>query len=194
MRVDYLKFKKNLEKTGRTYFNIHDLKKFYPSSFSSLKVLLSCWVKKDLIYHLTRGFYSFDITRVNYLQLANELDGTSYLSFEYALYYYNLIAQVPQMITFATHKKHKIIKASHWTFEYTHLKKSLLWGYELKNKIYIASPEKALADLLYLKARGKRMVELDTLEKKKIDKKNFIKILKSFPSYVFIAGEELEIV
>jgi len=199
MKIDYLQFKKKLEKTGRTYFSLYDLKKFYPSGPKSLKVLLSFWTKtfwtkKGLIYHLTRGFYSFDITRTDYLRLANELDKTSYLSFEYALYYYNLIDQVPQVITFASQKRHKVIKASHWIFEYTHLKKELFFGYELKNKIYIASPEKALADLLYLLARGKRKVDLDTLERKKINQKNFCKILNKFPKYVFKKAQEIGLI
>lgn len=194
MKIDYLQFKKSLEKTGRSYFSFYDLRKFYPSNHQSLKVLISHWIKKKFIYHLTRGFYTFDIARVNCLQLANELDKTSYVSLEYALYYYNLIDQVPQLITLATQKRHKIIKANHWTFEYTYLNKNLFFDYELKNKVYIATQEKALADLLYLIARGKRMADLNTLEKKKINQRNLYKILKKFPRYVMVKAKELGII
>lgn len=193
MKIDYLQFRKALERTGKTYFTFYDLKKFYPSAYESLKVLLSLWMKKKLINHLARGFYTFDIIKVDELKLANEFDKTSYLSFEYALYFHNLIDQVPQVITLATKKRHKIIKADRWTFEYTHLKKDLFFGYEFKNKVYVALPEKALADLVYLIARGKRTADLNTLEKRKINQKLLRKILKKFPAYTIEKMKELGI-
>jgi predicted transcriptional regulator of viral defense system len=184
IKTNYLKFKKSLETTGKSYFNQHDLKKFYCYQKNSLKVLLSSWSSKELIHHLGRGYYAFDLTRLDYLALANELDQNSYISFEYALYYYNLTNQVPTVVTLATKNRSRVIKIKNWTFEYTHLKDDLHFDYELRKKIYIATPEKALADLIYLMARGQRIAELDSLEKKKIDQKKLQSILKRFPDYV----------
>ena len=182
-RINYLKFKKSLEQTGKTYFSFYDLKKFYHSDRKSLKTLLSNWVKKDLIQNLGRGFYAFKIAKLDYLRLANEIGNNSYISFEYALYYHNLIDQVPSVITSATKKRSCQIKAANWIFEYVRLKDDLFFGYELKNGVYIAAPEKALADLIYLISRGKRIVELDSLEIKKINQKKLSGILKKFPEY-----------
>ena len=183
MKTNYIQFKISVENTGKTFFTLTDLKKFYSSSQASLQVLLSQWTAKNLIYNLGKNFYSFNLAQVDYLVLANAIDTHSYISFEYALYYYNLINQVPSVITCATQKRSRQIKMSNWVFEYTHLKDDLFFGYELKNKIYIAAPEKALADLIYLIARGKRSVDFLTLEKEKIDQKKLRQILKKFPEY-----------
>jgi len=69
----------------------------------------------------------------------------------------------------------------------------LFFGYDLKNKIYLATPEKALADLLYLLARGKRSVDLESLEKKKINQKKLCEILTKFPKYTIKKAMELGI-
>ncbi|MFH1838193.1 MAG: hypothetical protein ABH808_01705 [Candidatus Kuenenbacteria bacterium] len=113
--------------------------------------------------------------KINYIQFKK--------AFEYALYYYNLIDQVPSVITSASKTRSKTTTTANWIFEYAKLKKNLFFGYELKDGIYIASPEKALADLMYLMSRGKRMVELDSLEIKKINIKKLKNILKKFPKY-----------
>lgn len=184
MKTDYIQFRQKAENIDKTFFTLTDLKKFYSSSRVNLQVLLSVWAKKGLIYHLGQGFYSFNLAGIDYLSLANAIDVHSYISFEYALYYHNLIDQVPQVITCATKKRSRQIKMINWIFEYTHLKEELFFDYDLKNRIYIASPEKALADLLYLICRGKRSVDLVALEKEKIKQKELRKILKRFPRYV----------
>lgn len=193
MKINYLQFKQTVEGAGKSFFTLVDLKKFYPPKRENLQVLLSVWTKKNLIYRLGKGFYSFNLSQVDYLSLANAIDPDSYLSFEYALSYYNLIDQVPSVITCATKKRSRKIKMSNWTFEYTHLKNDLFFGYDLKNKIYLATPEKAVADLAYLLARGKRSVDLESLEKEKINQKELREILKKFPKYVVKKVEELEI-
>ena len=194
MKTNYIQFKQKLEQTGKTYFTLYDLQKFYHGSRANLKVLLSQWTNKGNIKHLGRGIYTFIISQVNYLQLATSLDATSYVSFEYALYYHQLIDQVPSIITLATKKRHRLINMEPWIFEYTKLKDSLFFGYELRDKTLIATPEKALADTLYLIARGKRLVELDTLAINRINKKIFKQTLKKFPQYAINKAKELEII
>lgn len=192
-KTDYLKFKESLELVGKTFFSLSDLKKFYKGRKESLKVLLSHWKRKKIIQNLCRNYYAFDLVKIDYLKLAHEIENDSYVSFEYALFYCNLIDQVPSVVTLATKERGRTISAANWTFEYVHLKEKFFFGYEFSNKMYIASPEKALADLLYLISRGKRMVELDTLEKEKINKKKLEKILQKFPVYVIKKAKELEI-
>lgn len=190
-QVNYIKFKRYLEQTGKTFFNISDLKKFYAGDKKSLKVLLSGWKQRDMIYNLGKGYYSVNSAGVDYLQLATVAAPFSYVSFEYALYYYNLIDQVPSVITLATKGRSKKLNMGNQTFEYSHLKEDLFFGYDLINKVYIASPEKALADLIYLIARGKRLVELDSLDISKINKNKLNSILKKFPQYVTAKAGEL---
>ncbi len=193
-KTSYLKFKTELEKTNKTFFSINNLKKFYQNKQKSLPVLLSAWKKNNWIQNLGQGYYAWKLSAVDYLQLANVLDNTSYISFEYALYYYNLIDQVPSVHTLATKKRSRSIKIGNQSAEYTHLKDDLFFNIELKNKIYIATPEKALIDLVYLISRGKRSVDLTTLDKDKINKNKLLKILKQFPGYTYKKAEELGLI
>lgn len=180
----YIQFKNRVTATNKTYFTVADLDLFYPSNRSSLQVLLAGWKKRGWIYHLGRGYYAFDLAQVDYLQLATTLYPQSYVSFEYALHWHGLIDQIPTVITVATANRSRKMQTANWTIEYTHLKPNLIFDYELEQRAYIATPEKALADTLYTIARGQRLVELDTLDQKKIDQKRLKKILKKFPLYV----------
>lgn len=193
MKTDYLKFKKQLESTAKTYFSLADLKKYYSKSPTSFKVLLSNWNKKKLIHSLGYGFYAFNLNDVDYLHLAGELDKNSYISFEYALFLRGLINQMPSIVTSATKNRSRLVVLPNFTFEYSHLKDELFFGYDLKNKIYLATPEKALADSIYLISRGKRLLELDTLAKEKINQKKFHQILKKFPKYTAKKAKELKL-
>lgn len=194
MKTSYFKFRKKLEQSGKTFFSLADLKKYYLAKKGSMKTLLSSWVGKKYVWHVARGYYAIDLATLDYLNLAVTIDKKSYIGFEYALYYYNLIDQVPSQITLATENRSRTIVARNWVFEYTHLKSDLFFSWEIKENIYIASPEKALADIIYLLARGKRTTDLSTLEKGRIDKKKLAKILKKFPPYVLKKAKELELI
>jgi len=60
----------------------------------------------------------------------------------------------------------------------------LFFGYQLERGIYIAEPEKALLDQLYLVSRGKRSLSLQELDLRNIDKARFKAYAERFPSYV----------
>lgn len=182
--IQYLQFKQTLAQTGKTYFSLADVEKFYPHRKASLKVLLTRWKKLQYIEHIGQSYYTFDSAQVDYLQLATTIYPESYISFEYALNYYGMIQQVPSTITLASTHRSRRLQFTNWTLEYTHLKSELFFGYELKNKFYIATPEKALIDVLYVMSRGQRLVELDSLNTAQLNEKKIQYILKKFPRYV----------
>src|SRR3989339_526896 len=183
-RIRYQRFKEVIEQTGKTYLTLSDIKKFYTHQKESLRVLLSQWKKQGLIFQLSRGMYTFNLASVDYLQLATTLYPNSYISFEYALQLHGVIHEVPAVITVATSSRSRRLRAEPYMLEYTHLKKELIFGYELRNKAYIATPEKALADILYVMARGQRITELDSIDWRNIDKKKLKKIIQQYPPYV----------
>ena len=183
-KIKYHEFRKKLEGLGKTCFTIYELKKFYRNKKSSLKNLLSRWSKEEIIFPLNKGYYCFDIEKLDYLNYACNLVKPSYVSFEYALNYHGLIEQVPQVITLATLKRHKFIHSDPYTYEYTKIKKELFFGYEKIDGYYIAKPEKALLDTIYLLSRNKRLIDLSSLNYEKINKKRLYNNAKNFPTYV----------
>lgn len=178
-------FKRNLENLGKTYFTIHELKKFYKNKKSSLKNLLSRWSKEEIILSLGNGYYCFDIEKLDYLNHACNLVKPSYISLEYALNYYGIIEQIPQAVTLISFKRHKFIHSGPYTYEYTKIKRELFFGYERIDEYYIALPEKALLDTIYLLSRNKRLVDLGSINTtRRIDKDRLYKFGKEFPQYV----------
>ena len=190
-KINYHELRKKVESLGKTYFTMQELKKFYHNKKSSFKNLLSRWSKEEIIFPLNNGYYCFDIEQLDYLNHACSFINPSYISLEYALNYYGLIEQVPQVITLITVKRHKFTYAGPYIYEYTKIKKELFFGYVRVDQYYIALPEKALLDTVYLLSRNKRLVDLKGLNYKKINKDRLYKYAKKFPKYV---GEKLKLI
>ena len=113
------------------------------------------------------------------MEIANGLYRPSYISFEYALAFYNLIPEMVYSITCATTKTTREFTVLDKTFCYTSIKLKAYTGYELKvldnSKFLMADAEKAVVDYLYLVALNKKVL-LERLDLSKID----LKKLKSY--------------
>lgn len=116
-------------------------------------------------------------------EVANALYKPSYISFEYALGYYNIIPEMVYQITSATTKPTRLFTVGHNSFAYYTIKKEAYTGYTLakreERKFYIAEPEKALVDYLYVISLGKRALlgdklVSDRLELKSLDKEKIL--------------------
>ena len=52
--------------------------------------------------------------------------------------------------------------------EFRQISPGLFFGYEMKNEIYIAFPEKAFLDVLYFTCRGRAVLDFDELDINKL--------------------------
>lgn len=116
-------------------------------------------------------------------KIANEIYYPSYLSFEKALSDYGILSQIPFTLTFATVRPSKKLIIANTEVEYSHIKKSLFFGYEVKNEKYVALPEKALLDELYLVSRGLRTLDIEELDLREINRERLEEFARHFPSY-----------
>ena len=121
---------------------------------------------------------------MDYLNFACNLVKPSYISLEYALNYHGVIDQISQVVTLISTGRHKFVYSGPYTFEFTKIKKELFFGFGKTGSYYIASPEKALLDIIYLTTRNKRLVDLSSFNYKKINKKKLFDLAKKFPKYV----------
>jgi len=116
-------------------------------------------LKKDgLLQTLKRGLYLHKSPFANTITskeiIANTLLSPSYISFDYALYFYALIPESVYDVTSATTKRSKSFTTNIGTFSFKQVKKELypigLQIESLKNgNFIIASKEKALCDKIY---------------------------------------------
>lgn len=123
---------------------------------------ISRMVKQGRLIRLKNGFFiiaeKIEKSLVPYEQIANLLYGPSYLSFEWALSYYGMIPEGVYVVTSAAATKSKSFKTPLGVFDYVHQSHSrYAMGMDQKEnssgKFLIATPEKALADLVHLKSK-----------------------------------------
>lgn len=175
------KFLKKLKEIGKSYYTLADLSKIYPGKKDSLKVLLSRLTKKKKILRLKRDVYILPEKFSEIEKIANQIYFPSYLSFESALSFFGVLSQIPYSLIFATLLKPKKITLLDTSIEYRQIKKELFFGYFLKNGLYLASPEKALLDLLYFVSLGKLKTNSKNIDFSKIRKKKLFKYLDKYP-------------
>lgn len=124
--------------------------------YASPKSKLSYMVKRGECFQIVKGLYETD-KNVSAHLLAGSIYGPSYISFEYALSYYELIPEAVYTVTSATFekKKKKKYETSFGTFTYRDVpSEAFPLGITIIQEgsyfYRIASPEKALCDQLYI--------------------------------------------
>ena len=140
-------------------FSIKDIEKIDPDFHSQR---LSEWQVKGYIKRITKEYYVFSDLEINesvLFLIANKIYHPSYISFEVAFSYYNLIPESVYSITSATSQKTNNFQTDFSAFSYRRLKAKLLFGYRLveyRNQSFrIAEVEKAVLDFFYLNAHLK---------------------------------------
>lgn len=166
----------------RGYFSLVDIKKISREKDGSLGVALSRLVKSKQILKLQKNFYALDSTKVDLENFAIETYRPSYLSFEWALAWHNVLSQKPLNLTLATTKRSKKAMLFGKNLLYRHLKPELFWGFSNEGNYLVANPEKAFLDLAYLSLNGYAKFDLEEMNLELLDKKKIKKYLKRFGS------------
>ncbi len=120
---------------------------------------LSRWVKSGNLIQLRRGVYAlaerYQKISPHPFLVANRMKRASYVSLQSALGYHGLIPEyVPSVISVTTGRPENLSNPL-GAYIFKHIKKSLFFGYKAydlgdRQSAFIALPEKALLDLVYL--------------------------------------------
>ena len=131
----------------------------FDKTYQAMLNQLTRWQDKGLIIQLKRGFYILNkhdrkIFPSRFF-FANQLMWPSYVSMESALSHYGFIPEAVADITSITSKKTNCFDNKLGRFIYQHLKPGVFNGYhsfkdEAGMDVFIADPEKAIVDFLYL--------------------------------------------
>ena len=147
---------------------IQGLKNFTVFSLSDIRALdagfhrrrLTDWQKKGYIKKVVRGYYIFSDLELNenvLFEIANRIYKPSYISFETAFSYYELIPESTYGITSASTQRTYKLKTQIAEFSYRTLTPHLFFGYDIikyGNKCFkMACIEKALLDYFYINPR-----------------------------------------
>lgn len=193
---------------SQPYFDkkaIYQISELYGLKSTTVDAYISRSLKRKEIIPLKKGlylsadFYNKNRGDISYsFYLANILRRPSYVSSLTALQYYNLTTEAIHIITSITPKVTRSYKTKAGNFVYQSIQKELFSNFSLtkgKFDFFIASPSKALFDLLYFKTRqfsGIRLRDVKILiEELRIDidemgqeeKGDFFSMVKNYIHY-----------
>lgn len=132
-------------------------------SVADVRRQLDRWVKSGRVVQLRRGVYAlaepYRKTPPHPFAVANALKKASYVSLQSALAYYGMIPEYVPVTTSVSARRPEEITNQVGRFIFRHVATHLLFGFneaEVSREqfAWIASPHKALADLLYLTPRS----------------------------------------
>ena len=164
---------------------------FTPSGFFSIlnisenagKSLLSTYTQKGFFIKIKNGFYIIKNSKISDFEIANKIYKPSYVSFETALSYHNILPEIVYSVTSATSKASRDYIILNKSFTYHRIKKELFFGYNAINingqTIWMADKEKALLDYIYFVILKKKS-DNDRLNTKDI---SIVKIKKYLKRY-----------
>lgn len=154
--------------TPRTFANIFRTKPH------ATKYFLENQTREEFLIRLKKGVYALKTDLPAEEEIANALYQPSYISFEYALAYHNILSEMTYTVTSATSKPTRLFTVNNTPYSYRTIKRRAFTGYRLIKKdnrsFLIAEPEKALVDYLYFVALEKaaandRLHSTDSLDK-----------------------------
>jgi predicted transcriptional regulator of viral defense system len=155
---------RQLARFDKPFWSVADLEKVLAyGTRKSLLVALHRLTASGTLERVRRGYYRVAARPADEAALANVLYRPSYLSFESALARHGILSQVPYTMTFATTRRSNRMTIGGREAEFRQIKKELFFGYTLEGGLYVAEPEKALLDELYMMARGRAEVPLEEL-------------------------------
>jgi len=137
----------------------------------AIRTQLSRWVNAAKIDQLRRGLYTvappFQKKQPHPFLVANHLQKASYVSLQSALSFYGLIPEVVHTTTSVTTGRPGRFETTLGDYQFRHTKTELLFGYQLIDlggqSAFVATPEKALLDLIYLHPGGDSPAYLNEL-------------------------------
>lgn len=176
-----------VNKWSKGYISSADVKIILNSSPNAIHSLLKRAVKEGLLVRLKRDFYLISrmagLEKTNTFEIAALIYGPSYVSFESALSFYGWIPEAIPVTTCACVKRTKTFETPIGIFSFYNIPLSIFHVGVNANKtnganFFVASPWKAIADLIYVKKRkwpniivlsNDMRIELDILQHSDLD-------------------------
>ncbi len=130
-------------------------------SLAELRRQLSRWARAGRLIQLKKGLYTLAAPYRKVIAhpfvLANAMKKASYVSTQSALAYYGMIPEYVPAVTSVTTQRPEQVETPPGRFVFRHIKNDWFHNYKQKElgsdqKAFVATPEKALLDLVHLTA------------------------------------------
>jgi len=118
-------------------------------------------IKLGFLIKMSKGFYANGFRTPSLEQIAGIVYPPSYVSCESALFMHGVADQAPHVLTCVTTNKTKSFRTGLGEIVYFHIKPELFFGYEARDRTFVAEPEKAALDFVYIQRQNGLQPALD---------------------------------
>lgn len=181
--MTYLK----LKKIRKLYFGYEDIARALGVTADSAMVSASRYVAGGFLVRIKRNIYLLKerweaLSVEETFSLANLIQVPSYVSLMTALSYYEITTQIQRdFIESMAIKRTKRIDIGGKVFSFTRMDSALYFGFLRDNGFFIATPEKAFLDALYLMSLKKYKFDMTSIDFAKLDMDKIRIMIKLFP-------------
>jgi predicted transcriptional regulator of viral defense system len=179
---------RDLKRIKKFCFGYEDIAVALCINKASAVVSANRYTKSGHLVRLKRNFYMLrerwdNLDAADLLRVANLLQVPSYVSLMSALSYYEVTTQIQRGFTesVAT-KRTKNVEIEERVFRYTKIDKKLYFGFSRREGIFIADPEKAFLDMVYLASLKRYSFDIGSLDPEKLDRGKVVSMARKFPA------------
>lgn len=178
------------------YFSYNEVAELLKIQPESARVLCSRYTSNGLLVRVKRNVYLLRerwdyLTDTEIMQITNIIQVPSYVSLTSALAYYGCTTQLQQDFIESTCVQRSLNKTIlDKEFYFTKVPKEYFFDFHKENNVFIATPEKALVDALYLTALGRYSIDYSALELHKFNEPKVQQLLNQYPERVSKRWEE----
>ena len=180
---------KNFQKlSALPYFTVPQLAAQLGLGGRSAGVFASRYAKAGILLKLKNNYYAVaqrwqTTTEPELLGVANILQVPSYISLTTALAFYEITTQVQQgFFESACLKRTVRYEAAGVVFNYYKLSKARYFDFVKKDGVFIATPEKAFLDCVYLFSFGKYRPDFGSMDLTRLDTTRLKKLMRGYPA------------
>jgi len=169
---------------GKSIYHFVELMRISKLSSSSLKKAIYRLVRKKLLLKLSKGLYANSFHLPSLEEAAGVLYPPSYISLESALFLHGISEQTPHVLTCISMNKTKTFHTEIGEIAYSHIKKDLFFGYDFSDHFFLAYPEKAVLDYVYIQRKNGLSPSLDEWNWEKLDREKIDLPAMKYPKTV----------
>ena len=178
---------RELQNIKKLYFGHEDIARVLGIRLQSAKVTANRYIKQGLLIRLKRNMYVLrekwtSIDREQEFLLANIIQVPSYISLMTALDYYEITTQIQRdFIESIAVKRTKGVEIEQTFFNYTKINTDLYSGFSRTRGFFIAAPEKAFLDGVYLMSFGRYSFDIASIDFSKFNPGKIENMVGLFP-------------
>ena len=176
-----------LREIKKLYFGYKDIVRTLGISLNSAKITAHRYAKQGMTIRVKRNIYILkerwvSLDREQKFIIANIYQVPSYISLMTALDYYEITTQTQRDFIESIALKRTARKEIEETvLNYTKISPDIYGGFLKKQGFFIAEPEKAFLDAVYLMSFGRYSLDIPSIDFSKLDVKKIERMSRSFP-------------